>query len=182
MKLTIKPLTIDLWPALEELFGPNGACNGCWCMYWRIGAGYHKRDRELNRKEFRQCVKRGPPPGLIAFAGDVPVGWCQLTPRSDLPWLERTPRLARVDDEPVWALSCFYIRRGYRRQGVTAALIDAAVKAAKSAKAPALEAYPVDPQRTQSSSFTGYRSTFARAGFKVVAQHVPARPIMRYEF
>jgi hypothetical protein len=65
---------------------------------------------------------------------------------------------------------------------VTAALIDAAVKAAKSAKAPALEAYPVDPQRTQSSSFTGYRSTFTRAGFKVVAQHVAARPIMRYEF
>jgi GNAT superfamily N-acetyltransferase len=182
MKLTIKPLTPELWPAFEELFGSHGACNGCWCMYWRVGAGYHKRERELNKKEFHQCVKKGPPPGLLAFAGEIPVGWCQLTPRSDLPWLERTPRLARVDDMPVWSLSCFYIRPGYRRQGVTAALIEAAVKAARRAKAPALEAYPVDPQRTPSSSFTGYRSTFARAGFKVVARHVPARPIMRYEF
>ena len=35
MKLTIRPLTPDLWPALEDLFGETGACNGCWCMYWR---------------------------------------------------------------------------------------------------------------------------------------------------
>jgi len=43
MKLTIRPLTADLWPAFENLFGENGACNGCWCMYWRIGSAYHKR-------------------------------------------------------------------------------------------------------------------------------------------
>jgi len=38
MKLKIRPLTPNLWPALEDLFGENGACNGCWCMYWRIGS------------------------------------------------------------------------------------------------------------------------------------------------
>jgi hypothetical protein len=38
MKLTIRPLTPDLWPALEDLFGKDGACNGCWCMYGRIGS------------------------------------------------------------------------------------------------------------------------------------------------
>jgi hypothetical protein len=32
MKLTIRPLTPDLWPALEDLFGENGAAGGCWCM------------------------------------------------------------------------------------------------------------------------------------------------------
>ena len=40
MKLTIGPLTPDLWPALEDLFGKTGACNGCWCIYWRIGSAY----------------------------------------------------------------------------------------------------------------------------------------------
>src|SRR5262249_13696687 len=68
MKLTIRPLTPDLWPAVEDLFGEKGACNGCWCMYGRIGSGYWKRPRERNRADFREIVKRGPPPGLLAFA------------------------------------------------------------------------------------------------------------------
>jgi GNAT superfamily N-acetyltransferase len=183
MKLTIRPLTPDLWPALEDLFGKNGASNGCWCMYWRIGSAYHKRPRVKNKAAFREIVKRGPPPGLLAFDGNVAVGWCQLVPRDALPWLERTRVLQRVDDVPVWSLTCFYVRRGYRKQGVMSALIAAALKAAKRAKAPALEAYPVDTDAPNSTSnvFTGIASTFARAGFKTVACRVPSRPIMRHD-
>src|SRR5438445_763127 len=165
MKLTIRPLTRDLWPALEDLFGTNGACNGCWCMYWRMGNAYRKRPSEKNKAAFREVVKRGPAPGLLAFQGDVAVGWCQLTPCDDLPWLDRTWRLARVDDLPVWSLSCLYVRNGYRRQGITAALIAAALKVAKRAHAPALEAYPLDANLTPSASGTGFVSTFERAGF-----------------
>src|SRR5215471_11503407 len=142
LDLRIVPLTPDLWPALENLFGPHGACNGCWCMYWRIGAAYRKRSHDANKADFRRVVRKGPPPGLIAFDGALPVGWCQLTPRADLPWLDRTPRLKGTDDVPVWSISCFYVRIGYRKHGVTRALIDAAIAAAKSAGAPALEAYP----------------------------------------
>jgi GNAT superfamily N-acetyltransferase len=118
---------------------------------------------------------------LLAFDGDMAVGWCQLTPREALPWLDRAWRLKRVDDTPVWSLTCFYIRKGYRKRGVTSALIAAAVDAAKHAGVAALEAYPLDGDLTPSSSDTGYASTFARAGFKVVARHVPSRPIMRYD-
>ncbi len=184
MKLTIRALTPDLWPAFEDLFGKHGASNGCWCMYWRIGSAYRKRPREENKKAFRKIVKRGPPPGLLAFDGELAVGWCQLTSRADLPWLDKTRLLQRVDDVPVWALSCFYIRRGYRRQGVMTALIAAAAKAAKRAKAPALEAYPVDTSQPNSSSdvFTGTAGAFTRAGFKTVASRVPQRPIMRLSF
>lgn len=91
---------------------------------------------------FREIVERGPRPGLLAFDGDTAVGWCQLTPRDDLAWLERTPRLERVDDVPVWSLSCFHVRPGHRRHGIATAPITAALKAANPAKAPALEAYP----------------------------------------
>src|SRR5579863_10512851 len=148
MKLEILPVTEDLWPALEDLFGERGACNGCWCMYWRIGADYRKRPRARNRLALRAIVKRGTPPGLIAFDGDLAVGWCQLTPRNALPWLDRTWRLKRVDDVAVWSLSCLYVRIGHRRRGVTSALIAAAVKAAKRAGAPQLEAYPLDAGKT----------------------------------
>lgn len=183
MTLDIRPLTPQLWPALEDLFGPNGACAGCWCMYWRIGGAYHKRPREENKADFRRIVEQGPPPGLLAFRNEIPVGWCQLTPRSALPSLARARFARPVDDLPVWSLSCFYVRRGHRRQGVSAALIQAALKAAKRASAPAVEAYPfaIADSANVSSRFTGIASTFERAGFRTVARHNPHRPIMRHD-
>ena len=181
MDLTTRSLTRNLWPALEDLFTAGGACGRCWCMYWRIGPAYRKRPADANRGAFKSIVRRGPPPGLLAFDGKLAVGWCQLTPRDELPWLKRSPRLARVDDRAVWALSCFYTRKGYRRRGVTAALIAGAIAAARRAGAVALEAYPLDADLTPSASWTGFASTFARAGFTVVARHSPSRPIMRYE-
>ncbi len=182
MKLSIKPLTSDLWPALEELFGEKGAVGGCWCMYWRIGSAYRRRGAAANKAAFRAVVKDGPPPGLLALDGDRAVGWCQLTPRADLPWMSRNWRLKAVDEVPVWSLSCFYIRIGFRRRGVTVALIKAALKMAREAGAPALEAYPLDAALTPSTSSTGYASTFLRLGFEEVARHVAPRPILRYTF
>ena len=149
-------------------------------MYWRIGTTYHDNPSQ-NKAAFKAIVQNGPPPGLLAFDGDLGIGWCQLTPRDQLPWLNRAWRLRRVDELPVWSISCFYIRKGYRRKGVTSALIAAAIAAAKQAKAPAIEAYPLDASKSPSASGTGYATTFARAGFNTIASHVPARPIMRLD-
>jgi GNAT superfamily N-acetyltransferase len=182
MKIDVRPLTPDLWSQLEDLFGENGACGGCWCMFWRIGRAYRRQPNQANRAAFHAVVKKGPPPGLLAFKGNLVVGWCQLTPRHVLPWLNRTWRLKPVDDMPVWCISCFYVRKGHRKQGITSTLITAAVKEAKKAGAPALEAYPLDGDLTPSASGTGYASTFARAGFKVIARRTPPRPIMRLDF
>ena len=182
MDLTIRPAIPELWPALESLFETSGPSRRCWCMYWRIGAAYRRRPREENRAALREIIALGPPPGLLAFDGDTPVGWAQLTPRDALPWLDvHTWRLGRVDDVPVWSLSCFVVAKPYRRRGVCAALIDAALEAARLAGALALEAYPLDASLTPSTSHTGYVTTFARAGFVEVARHVPPRPIMRHD-
>jgi len=169
MKLRIRPVTPELWPALEDLFGPWGASNGCWCMFWRIGGAY-RGHRDENRAALQEIVERGPPPGLLAFDGEQAVGWCQITPRSALPHLDARPRFRRVDDEPVWSISCFYVRRSHRRRGVCEALIRAAVKEARRAGAPFVEAYP----SPTSGGYRGYPSTFARLGFEAVAG-----PIMR---
>jgi GNAT superfamily N-acetyltransferase len=180
-RLEIYPLTPARWQAFEDLMGQEGPCSRCWCMYWRIGPAYSKQTAGLNKTAFHAVVRDGPPPGLLALQGNLAVGWCQLTPRDDLPWLDRVARLRRVDDVPVWSISCFYIRIGYRRRGVTAALINAAVSAAKKAGAPALEAYPLDADLTPSSSSTGYHTTFLKAGFEIVARHAAPRPIMRID-
>ncbi|RUV27190.1 MAG: GNAT family N-acetyltransferase [Mesorhizobium sp.] len=151
-------------------------------MYGRIGSSYRKRPGEENKSAFRQAVELGPPPGVLALDGNTAVGWCQVTPRDAVPWLDRLWQLRRVDDAPVWSLSCLYVRKRYRRQGVTSHLIAAALQAARRANAPALEAYPFDADVSPSASGSGYAATFARAGFRVVARRVPARPIMRYDF
>jgi GNAT superfamily N-acetyltransferase len=181
MTLIVRPLTPELWPALEDLFGPAGASNGCWCMYWRIGPAYKRRPREENRAALRAVTERGPAPGLLALDGDVAVGWCQVTPRTALPWLDDNRRLRRVDDAPVWSLSCFYVRRGHRRRGVVSALVAEALRVAKEAGAPALEAYPVDTAAPKSTTnvFTGTVSTFRRAGFEIVAPGPWGRKVMR---
>jgi hypothetical protein len=63
------------------------------------------------------------------------------------------------------------------------ALVAAALKAAKRANAPALEAYPVDTAQPDSTGnvFTGTMVAFKRAGFKAVARREPSRPIMRHD-
>jgi len=180
MKLTIRPATLENWHALEDLFGKCGASNGCWCMYWRLGAAYRGR-AERNKAALRELVATGPPPGLLAFDGELAVGWCQLTPRAALPYLERFRPLRRTDDSPVWAISCFFVRKGYRRRGVATALLRAAVKAARSANAPALEAYPSHPKKTK-NVYTGPLSLFLGAGFTIVASRGGPRSIVRRAF
>jgi GNAT superfamily N-acetyltransferase len=179
--LRILPLTPDLWPAFEDLFGKQGPCSRCWCMYWRIGPRYRRNAAETNKATFHAIVRDGPPPGLLALLGNEAVGWCQLTSRDALPWIDRVGKLRRVDDVPVWSISCFYIRKGWRRRGLTAALIGAATDAARDAGASVLEAYPLDADLTRSTSFTGYLSTFVKARFKIVARHVASQPIVRLD-
>jgi len=181
MDATVRPLTLESWSALENLFGRAGASNGCWCMYWRIGPRYRGRPRAENQHDLRLLAATGQPPGLLAFDGGLAVGWCELAPRADLEWLGRTRYLGPVDDLPVWSLPCFYVRRTYRGRGVMDALIEAAIAAAAAAGAPALEAYPVDtavPAHT-GNLFPGVASSFARHGFGVVARRKPDRPVMR---
>jgi GNAT superfamily N-acetyltransferase len=181
MDYLISPLTAERWPALEDLFGRAGASNGCWCMYWRIGPRYHHRPRADNKRDLRGLAASGRPPGLLAFDGELAVGWCELAPRVELAWLTRARFLTLADDLPVWSIPCFFVRRAYRRRGVMAALIQAAVGVAAAAGAPALEAYPVDttvPGHT-GNLFPGVASAFARHGFQVVARRKPDRPVMR---
>jgi GNAT superfamily N-acetyltransferase len=175
----VVPLTPDLWPVLEELLDHGGPAARCWCMAWRIGPGYRRRTAEQTRADLRAAVSTGPPPGLVAFRDGVAVGWCQVTPRAAVPAIGRQWRLRPVDDLPVWAITCFYVRKGHRRAGITSALIAGAVDLARSAGAPAVEAYPLDASVSPSATSTGYATTFAAAGFVEVARRSPERPVMR---
>lgn len=179
--LDVRPLTPQLWPAFVELLDAGGPAGRCWCMAMRIGADYRRRPAEQNKDDFRRIVELGPPPGLLAFEGEggTAVGWVQVTPRDDVAAVEQAWRLRRVDAVPVWLISCFYIRKGARRRGIMAAMIDAAVEWARVSGAPAIEACPLDGSVSPSATSIGYATTYAAAGFVEIARRSPERPIMR---
>lgn len=185
LKLEILPLIPDRWADLERLFGPRGACAGCWCMYWRLGRKLWESGKgQLNREAFQQLVLRDKPPGLLAYHGNEPVGWCSVGPREDYPTLERSRILARIDDLPVWSIVCLFVVRGSRQKGVSRQLVEGAIEFAGARGARVLEAYPIDPAKPRVAdafAWTGIASTFVRAGFQEVARRSPTRPIMRIE-
>jgi GNAT superfamily N-acetyltransferase len=88
-----------------------------------------------------------------------------------MPRLERSRTIPRIDEVAVWSIGCLIVRPGFRRRGVTRALVDGAVEYARAMGAPAIEAYPIDPDGARVSTsfgFTGFTSTFEAAGFRRV--------------
>jgi len=178
------PLTSANWMDFERLFGPNGACGGCWCTWWRISrADYSRLSYDEKKNITRTNVQSGKVPGLLAYVDGVPAGWVAVAARSEFPSLERSRVLARVDEAPVWSLNCFFIDKHYRRRGLMAGLIEAAVAYAQSQGAEIVEAYPLDPAgKTDSGSlYYGVAETFRQAGFVEVARRSPHHPVMRRE-
>lgn len=184
LDLTFHPLTPERWPDLEALFGPRGATGGCWCMFWRLKRSeYEQQKGEGNRQRFQAIAEAGPPPGILAYAGDKPVGWCAISPRQSYPALERSRILKPVDDQPVWSVVCFFIAKGYRRQGVSTRLLQAAIAYARHHGARIVEGYPEDPKAGGQPDvfvYTGLTTAFQRAGFVEVLRRSEHRPIMRY--
>jgi GNAT superfamily N-acetyltransferase len=182
--LEVIPLTPERWDDLASLFGPNGANGGCWCMWWRLkGSEFSTNGNAGNRAAMRTIVQGNEIPGLLAYQDGVPVGWISLGPRELFGRLERSPALKPIDEQPVWSIVCFYIARGYRRQGVAHALVAVAVDHARQQGASALEAYPVSPEEGQKkdsgSLFTGTEDMFRDAGFTEIARRKAKRPILR---
>lgn len=181
--LSFHPLTPDRWADFEKLFGPRGATAGCWCMYWRLPRSqYTQQQGELNRRNMQAIVESGMVPGILAYSEDEPVGWCSVAPREDYPTLSRSRILKPVDEQPVWSVVCFFVARSHRRQGVTVALLKAAVDYAQANGARIVEGYPVEPRQDKAPdvfAFTGLASAFVQAGFSEVLRRSETRPIMR---
>ncbi len=183
-QLEFHPVTKDRWKDFERLFGPHGACAGCWCMWWRQSrAEFSENHYAGNKRAMKKIILAGQEPGILVYASGTPIGWCAIGPREAYPSLERSKVLQRIDDLPVWSVTCFYVMRGQRRQGLTGQLLKAAILFAQKRGAKVIEAYPIDSggkQKNTVSVFTGLVSTFTEAGFVEVTRRSPARPILRY--
>jgi len=182
-KLVIHPVTPGRWGDLVRLFGPRGACAGCWCQWARKTSAEFRRDAgDANRRSLRRLVASGIPVGLLAYLEGVPVGWCAVAPRSELKRLSTSRVLAPVDEKPVWSAPCFFVTKEARGRGLTVALLRGAARYAAARGAGVLEGYPLDPgdKRTPGAfAWWGLASAVANAGFREVERRSPTRPIVR---
>lgn len=180
--MEIRPLTADRLPDLADLFDSNGTTRGCWCMWFvlprkEFDAGW----RGGNRERFAEFAAAGPPAGVLAYEDGRPIGWCAVGPRSRYPRAIGPRSIMRQrdqsEDDAVWLVSCFFVRVGFRRAGVTGELLAAAVDLAAQHGASAVEGFPkVTPSR---DGFVGYERVFARRGFRVIARPSPTRVVVR---
>jgi GNAT superfamily N-acetyltransferase len=181
--IRIEPATADRWPDVVALFGPRGACGGCWCMYWRTTRSeFETLKGDGNRRRLKKLVAADPPPGVLAYLDDEPVGWCAIAPREAYESLARSRILKPVDDKPVWSITCLFVDKRHRRRGLSVRLIRGAVDLARDHGARLVEAYPIEPKKNEMPdvfAFVGLASAFTRAGFKEITRRSPTRPIMR---
>jgi GNAT superfamily N-acetyltransferase len=183
----IVPLTPERWPAFEDLFGPDrGANAGCWCMWPRMRRKeWRAMDRADRKSAFRDIVRRGPPPGLLALAGELAIGWCAVGPRGEVAAFQnaRSSKPPEPDPGPekVFAVTCFYIRAGHRGRGLMRTLAQAAVDYSRQRGADALDVCPIDSDRKLlwGEGFVGLAPVFRDLGFEEIARRTPTRPLMR---
>ena len=182
--LNFYPLDKSRWKDFEKLFGERGACGGCWCMAWRLKRSeFQKQSGEGNKKAVKKLVNANETIGILAYYNDEPIGWCAVAPRDKYVRLENSKVLKRIDDKPVWSISCFFLDKKYRRHGISTELIKAVIKFCKSKSVKIIEAYPTVPYSENipaAFAWTGIPSAFEKAGFKEAVRRSKTRPMMRY--
>lgn len=168
------PVTPDRFDDFTAVINPNRRANHCWCLSHRLTAKQVENLGQGSRERAAQALcSQERPPGVVTYRDGTPVGWCSIGPRSDNPKLVQSRLIRPLDDIPVWSIICVVVRGGYRRQGVTTALLEGAVEWAESHGAPAVEAYPVDPGDARmdlTMAFVGTRAMFENVGFQVVGE------------
>ena len=173
--IEIEPVDAARWDDVADLFqrkGPRGGTpqtDGCWCQFWRVrGKAWWDDHGAGHRRALREEIRAGDAIALLAYVDGEPVGWCRSGPRETFDRLEQSAKLARVDDEDVWSIVCFYVHPTAKRQGVASALLDGALDLARARRFRLVEAYPVREGHMNIDAYTGYLPMFLGAGFEEV--------------
>lgn len=182
----IHPATAERWPDVVTVFEDCADGKRCWCAYWYLPNRDFKAGwGEANRATLERLVRCGAEPGILAYVDGEPAAWLLVAPRTEFDRLNRSKTLAPVDDQPVWAMACFIVRKKFRRRGLARELIRGGIDFVRGKGGSIVEAYPVDPgddAKARMASwdlFVGPIRAFGELGFVEVARRLPRRPILR---
>ncbi|HST15342.1 MAG TPA: GNAT family N-acetyltransferase [Gaiellaceae bacterium] len=183
------------WDDLQAVFGTSGDPSRCWCQRFKMAPGesWAAVGASALARRLREQTRCGHPDsaattGLVAYLDGEPVGWCAVEPRSAYPRMLRNNRVpweGRNEDkldEGVWAVTCFVVRKGFRRRGIASALVRAAADHARERGARAVEGYPMTTKEALLGELhVGTHGMFAAAGFTEVSRPGVRRAVMRID-
>jgi GNAT superfamily N-acetyltransferase len=177
--LTICPVTRDRWDDFNSLFEGRGGPKTCWCMIWRAfesTAGL--TDKAARKAAMKQRISSNAPVGLIGYFGGAAAAWCSIAPRMTFKKTLGGQVDSAEDEQAIWSLTCFFVKRELRGRGISAQLIKAAEDHARDNGAKIIEAYPVDPE-SPSYRFSGFVGMFEERGFEKVGTAGSRRNVFR---
>ncbi|MFZ5973432.1 MAG: GNAT family N-acetyltransferase [Bacteroidota bacterium] len=88
----------------------------------------------------------------------------------------------RLGETPIWSVSCFFVKKEYRRRGLSNELVAGAVTWAQQKKIELLEAYPAIPYAKKvpdSFLWSGVLSAFRKNGFRLVKKNGKTKAMVR---
>ena len=185
--ITTEVATASRWDDVQRALTGGGDGASCQCIWPMLSNKDWDATTTPQRTEMlRDEIAAGPPPGLIAYVDGEAAGWIRIGPRAKQSRISRTRMIAAAttepfDDESVWAVTCFVVRREHRGSGLNAELLRAAVDYARSSGARVIEGYPVDTggeKKRTNDLFHGTLGTFIAAGFDVQTEMKPGRTLV----
>lgn len=186
---TVKALDEATWPAFAELAENSGGFpSGCWCMGFHPEGVGKDTTAALNRQRKLARVCEGTTHAALVFEGDLCVGWCQFGSPAELPRIKsRAAYDKTVTTLPDWRVTCFYVRKGHRRQGVSRDALSGALDLIAGLGGGVVEGYP-EPAGSVPAGFlfNGALSTYEQLGFsrdRMIGKHrwVVARTVLSSE-
>jgi GNAT superfamily N-acetyltransferase len=177
--------------AWAQLF--DACSSACFCRYWHFEGNKNEwlaicaHDADANRREQLSRALAGDScaRGLVAWQGDLAVGWMKLAPRAALGKLTRLPvyrSLDAGDDAGVFGVGCLLVLPERRRRGIARALVLAADSYVRAWGGVAIEAYPrhAEGPLHDEEAWMGPESIFRGAGYEMSRGSGPY-PVYRKE-
>lgn len=163
-----EPLAPSNWPAFATLVERHdGVWGGCWCVEFHPDG----KERGAHRRGLKERkVREGTTHAALVFDGARCVGWCQFGPPEELPRIKHLRiYTAGLEQLPDWRITCFFVDKAYRGQGVSSLALEGALRLIAEQGGGTVESYPQDIEnRTVSASFlhNGRLAMFDRHGFR----------------
>jgi GNAT superfamily N-acetyltransferase len=179
----VKPLDASTWDAFARLVERhNGVFGGCWCTWFHTFHGEKTFTAEGNRALKERLVKEGRAHAALVFDGDEAVAWCQYGAPEELPNIHhRKEYEASLDRLPDYRITCIFVDKKHRREGVTAIALAGAVDLIAQAGGGVVEGYPhdTDDGKKVSVLYNGTRALYERAGFTYLRAKGKRNCVMR---
>jgi len=168
---SVKPLGPDIWDAFAQLVERhNGVWGGCWCLTYHPKYPEWGQSVEGNRALKQRLVNESQAHAALVFDEERAVGWCQYGTPEELPNISHRKEYdAMLVELPDYRLTCFFVDRDYRRDGVSAVALRGALDLIAEAGGGVVEAYPYDTHGNKANAsflYNGTRNLFEQAGFE----------------